>query len=145
MARNTIHIDALPEEVFETLLVPDDYAEWVVGTKEVRGADPDWPAVGSCFHHTVGVGPVDIRDVTRIETIDPPRRLVLIAKAGTAGDARVEIVLAAEGSGTELTIDEVPVSGPGEVAPDFLTEPAITARNAESLRRLKRLVEDGPA
>ncbi|MBW3657133.1 MAG: SRPBCC domain-containing protein [Actinobacteria bacterium] len=144
MAQNTVHIDAPPEEVFAALLVPEHYADWVVGTKEVRGADDDWPAVGSRLHHTVGVGPITVRDHTLVQTIEPPRRLVLLAKAGKLGDARVEIVLAADGDGTELTMDEVAVSGPGETVPDALTEPAIFSRNGESLRRLKRLVEEGP-
>lgn len=145
MAQNTVHIDAPPEEVFAALLVPDNYADWVVGTKAIRGADEDWPAVGSCLHHTVGAGPVTVRDHTRVEAIDPPKRLVLLAKAGTLGDARIEIVLAPVDGGTELSIDEVPLSGPGDPVPDVLTEPAIFTRNGESLRRLKRLVEEGRA
>lgn len=141
MAQNTVHIDASPEAVFDALLEADNYAEWVVGTKEIRGADADWPAIGSRFHHTVGAGGAQIRDHTVIEAMDRPRRLVLLAKAGNAGDARVELHLRPDGDGTELVIDESPVSGPGHDLPDFLTEPAIKTRNVESLRRLKRLVE----
>lgn len=141
MAQNKTRIDAPPEVVFDVLLQPESYGYWVVGSKDVRGADHDWPAVGSAFQHTLGAGPAEVRDETRITAIDPPNRLVLLAKAGTAGEARVELVLRPDGAGTEIVITEEPVSGPGTSLPGLLTDVPISARNIASLRRLKKLVE----
>ena len=58
MARNQRDIDAPPERVFAVLADPRCYPEWVVGSKEIRAADPGFPAPGTRFHHTVGVGPL---------------------------------------------------------------------------------------
>ncbi|HYH48339.1 MAG TPA: SRPBCC family protein, partial [Acidimicrobiia bacterium] len=89
MARTEATIQATPERIFEVLMDPDCYGEWVVGSKYIRGADPDWPAVGSRFHHVVGVGPLSISDHTKIEEIDPPRLLKLRARARPLGTALV--------------------------------------------------------
>jgi uncharacterized protein YndB with AHSA1/START domain len=145
MARNAITIDASPEDVFDALLEPESYAYWVVGSKEIRGVDADWPAVGSRFQHTQGAGPVEIRDYTEVEQCDPPRRLVLLARVRPATDARVQLnVRPSEGGGTEVEMIEEAIGAVAGSLPEFLTDPAITARNAESLRRLKQIVEEHP-
>ena len=72
---------------------PDSYAYWVVGSKRIRDADASWPAPGSRFHHTVGVGPLTVDDHTESLAADRPRRLVLRANARPLGVAKVEIEL----------------------------------------------------
>ena len=57
MARNETHIAAAPDAVFSVLSDPDAYGDWVVGSRRIRDADADFPAVGSKFHHQVGVPP----------------------------------------------------------------------------------------
>lgn len=142
MARNTITVAATPEEVFDTLLQPDHYGYWVVGAKDIRDVDPSWPAVGARFHHTQGVGPLQIRDYTEILELDRPNRLVLLARVRPATDARVELYLRpADDGGTEIEMVEEQVGQVGGSIPDALTDPAIEARNVESLRRLKELVD----
>lgn len=144
MARNEITIDATPEDVFAALLEPANYAYWVVGAKEINDVDPDWPAVGSRFQHTQGAGPIEIRDYTEVEVCDPPRRLVLLARVRPATDARVELnVRPSSDGGTEVEMLEEAVGAAAGTLPEFLTDPAITARNTESLRRLKEIVEGG--
>ena len=141
MARNQTFIDASPEEVFEVLADPDSYGEWVVGSKEIRDAEPEWPAQGSRFHHTVGLGPLTIRDHTSVEELERPRRLVLRAKTRPIGAARVELQLEPEGTGTRVTMLE---DSEGGFAGGLLA-PAMgllaRGRNVESLRRLKDLAE----
>lgn len=56
MARNRVHIDAAPEDVFAVLSKPGCYPEWVVGGAGVRDHDENFPEVGSRFHHKVGGG-----------------------------------------------------------------------------------------
>lgn len=108
MARNTVAITATPEDVFDVLIDPGTYADWVVGAKEVRTVDDDWPTVGSRFHHTQGAGPFGLRDYTELEALDRPRRIVLLARARPATDARVELHLRpGAGGGTEVeTVEE---------------------------------------
>ena len=54
MARNDIHVEAPPERVFEVLSDPESYGHWVVGSREIRGADPGFPGLGTKFDHSVG-------------------------------------------------------------------------------------------
>ena len=99
MARNEIHVNVAPAKVFAVLADPQSYATWVVGSKEVRGADSAWPAKGTRFHHTVGVGPINLKDHTSVEEVDPPRRLVLRTKVRPFAVARVVLELRPERGG----------------------------------------------
>ena len=54
-----------PEAVWGALADPGGYGYWVVGSKEIRDADPGWPAPGSRFHHTIGFGPFALDDHTQ--------------------------------------------------------------------------------
>ena len=145
VARNSTHIAASPERVFEVLSDPATYGYWVVGSKEIRGADPDWPHRGSRFHHTVGFGPLEIKDSTAVELYEPPRRLRLRAKARPLGTALVTLTLAPEDGGTRVTMVEDPADTLTALIFNPLTHLLVRGRNAESLRRLKELAEDGSA
>ena len=139
MAENTVHIDASPDEVFGFFADGSTYADWVVGAKEIRGVEGDWPAPGSSFHHSVGVGPAALKDRTEVLELDEPRRLVLDARAYPLGRAKVELVVEPEGSGTRVVMRERLRNVPGVV--NRLIDPLIHARNIESLRRLRSAIE----
>jgi uncharacterized protein YndB with AHSA1/START domain len=144
MARNRKFIDAPPEQVFAVLVDADSYGDWVVGSKEIRAADAAFPAPGSRFHHSVGIGRLLVKDHTEVLESDPPRRLKLEARARPLGSATVTLELAPLGTGTEVTMIE---DLSGHTAPlRFLPPVHLFARlrNAESLRRLKALVERRP-
>jgi len=142
MARNRVHIDAAPKDVFEVLSNPYCYPEWVVGASGVRDHDESFPAVGSRFHHKVGTWPLNVKDHTEVVEVDPPRRIVLKAKARPLGTATIEIALAESAGGTELTLEERPGDRlTAVVAGNPLADTALRVRNAEALARLKRLVE----
>ena len=141
MARTEATIQATPERVFEVLMDPDCYGEWVVGSKYIRGADPDWPAVGSRFHHVVGVGPLSVSDHTKIEEIDPPRLLKLRARARPLGTALVTLELKPSGTGTVVTMIEDPADPLTAFVFNPLTHWLTRRRNDEGLRRLARLAE----
>lgn len=143
MAENTTTIDATPEQVFDVLLDAWTYKDWVVGADEIRAVDPEWPAVGSKFHHTVGVGPAKTDDNTKVIAVDPPRRLVLEARARPAGVAHVEFLVEAnDEGGSTITIEEHPIDGPTTAIPDAITDVGLKLRNVETLRRLRNLVEE---
>ena len=141
MARNRIVIEAPRDRVFGVLSDPSSYGYWVVGSREVRAADSNWPAKGSKFHHTVGLGPLTIKDHTLVEEVDAPRSLVLRARSRPLGAARVAIHLESERGRTRVTMDEHPVGGLPVRLLAKVTDPLLHARNTKALQRLKALVE----
>ncbi len=143
MARNRILINAPRDRVFGVLSNPRSYAHWVVGSKEVRAAEADWPAKGTKFHHTVGFGPVTIKDHTLVEEVDPPRRLVLRARSRPLGAARIVLYLESESGRTRVTMDEHPVGGLPMRLLAKVVDPLLHGRNTRALQRLKSLAEAG--
>jgi uncharacterized protein YndB with AHSA1/START domain len=144
MARNQRLMPVAPERIFSVLAEPSSYGHWVVGSDTVRDADQGWPAVGTRFHHRVGFGPLKVNDHTEVLESDPPRRLVLLAKARPLfGTARVELDLERRGGGTLVTMVEdagdpltkLVIDGPARP----LTHLLIRRRNDTSLRRLEEL------
>jgi len=145
MARNRVHVHASPREVFEVLSDPHCYPEWVVGAAGIRDHDEDFPAVGTRFHHKVGSWPVGLSDHTEVLEIDPPRRIVLKAKARPLGTATIAIALRESAGGTEVAMEEVPGDRlTSLLAGNPIADTALLIRNAEALTRLKRLVEGTP-
>ncbi len=138
----TRHIDAPPTAVWAVLSDGWVYPTWVVGASRVRGVDPGWPEVGSRVHHSFGIWPAVISDTTEVLYSDPGRELVLKARGWPAGEANVRLVLAPDGAtGTQVSIEEDVVAGPGGLMPRVLRQPIIVPRNKEALRRLSYLVE----
>jgi uncharacterized protein YndB with AHSA1/START domain len=143
MATNHIQIAAPPDRVFAALANADNYGDWVVGSDVIRDADSTWPKVGSRFYHRVGVGPVKVNDHTEVLESDPPHRLVLHARARPLGTAEVGMRLTERDGGTYVTMTETAGDRLSRLALNRLTDPLIRLRNAESLRRLKRIAETG--
>ena len=73
----------------------------------------------------------------------PPHRLVMHARARPLGTARVTMLLAERDGGTAVTMIEVAGDRLSRLALNRLTDPLVHLRNAEALRRLKRIVETG--
>jgi uncharacterized protein YndB with AHSA1/START domain len=143
MARTETVTTASPQDVWDVLMDPDSYGHWVVGSSHIRAVDPDWPAPGSRFHHSVGLRPLTLSDHTCVVEIEPPRRLVLRAKARPLGTARVELILRPQGSGTHVTM----IEEPGDLFSRLImgnpvSQRLLKVRNEESLRRLRRLAEE---
>lgn len=141
MAIVNAHIAAEPQAVFDVLAEGWYYSDWVVGSSHVRAVEAHWPETGARLFHATGVWPVVARDETVVEEVEPPHRLVLTAKGRPLGIARVTIQLTANSGGTDVTIDEVPVAGPGKWTHNRVTDLVLARRNIETLARLKALVE----
>jgi uncharacterized protein YndB with AHSA1/START domain len=136
----SLEMDATPEEIFAVLSDGYVYDEWVVGSKRIRAVDPDFPAPGSQFHHTIGAGPVDIKDSSKVLEADPPKRLVLSVRFRPAGTATVELTLEPRDNGkTRVVMKETPESGAVR-ALALVTSLMLLVRNELSLWRLRRLV-----
>jgi uncharacterized protein YndB with AHSA1/START domain len=136
-------LHAPPERVFGVLADAGAYGAWVVGTEAIRDADDTWPAVGSRFHHRIGIGPLKLDDHTEAVALEPGRRIELHAKVRPWGTAWVGITLEprADGTATLVRMDE---DAADPVARVLLFNPVgallVKARNDVSLRRLEQVV-----
>ena len=139
MAVNERFMSAPPEAVWDALADPEGYRDWVVGSKRIRDADPTWPAPGSRFHHTIGVGPLTIDDHTESLEAVAPQRLRLRVKGRPLITAKVTMELERQAGGTLVRMQEDPDGTFRVLALNPLVQWATRLRNAESLKRLERL------
>jgi short-subunit dehydrogenase/uncharacterized protein YndB with AHSA1/START domain len=135
------YVAAPPAAVWAVLADGWLYANWVVGASRVRAVDADWPAPGSRIHHSMGVWPAVISDVSRSLEAEADRRIVVHAKGGPLGEARVELSIVAREDGCEVTMVEDATAGPGLALPRPARQQVIAARNREALRRLALVAE----
>lgn len=141
MATNRILVPVPTGTVFATLSDPRAYASFVVGTKRIRRFDPTWPAVGSAFHHTLGVGPLVLRDLSRVEEVQQNHRLVLRAQMRPLAVNRVAFRLRPIEQGSEIEVEEYAIEGPAAALWNPAFEGLMWLRNQLMLRRLRRVVE----
>jgi uncharacterized protein YndB with AHSA1/START domain len=141
VAVNEIEIAAPPEAVFDVLSDASLYAHWVVGAKEIRGADPGFPQRGTRFFHTVGVGPLTLKDHSTVLEFEPPRRMVLEACLRQLGSAIVTLDVHAQGAGSRIVMTERPGHGLPLRIGHKLGNLLLRGRNFLSLEQLKELVE----
>ena len=136
----SLEMEATPEEIFAVLADGYAYDDWVVGAKQIRAVDADCPAKGSQFHHAIGVGPIDIKDSSKVIEVDAPNRLVLSVRFRPAGTAVVELTMERiDDTRTRVVMKETPKSGAAR-ALALATAMMLLVRNEWSLRRLRRLV-----
>jgi hypothetical protein len=128
-----------PEVVWDVLARPGSYGYWVVGSKQIRDADPDWPAPGSKFHHTIGLGPFKVRDHTESLDARRPAELRLRAKGRPLGTAVVSLSLIPRSGGTVVRMTENPDGLTALLAFNPLVHLFTMGRNEESLMRLEEL------
>jgi uncharacterized protein YndB with AHSA1/START domain len=128
-----------PAAIWDALADPDAYGFWVVGSKLIRDADPDWPAPGAKFHHTVGVGPFTVSDHTTSLDALAPRRLQIRAKGRPLGTARVTLEMTPKDGGTLVRMTETPDGPTALLNVNPVIHVFTKARNAESLMRLEEL------
>jgi uncharacterized protein YndB with AHSA1/START domain len=128
-----------PEAIWGVLADPAGYEYWVVGSRAIRDAEPEFPAPGSKFHHTLGFGPLTLSDHTEVLAADPPRLLRLRAKGRPLGTATVEMELMPADDGTVVRMSENPDGLYAPLALNPLAHVVTKLRNAESLMRLEEL------
>jgi len=141
---STVHhtFDRPIADVFAALVDPHTYPEWLVGAKEMRAVDADWPAPGSSFHHRVGlVGPLTLDDTSSALEVEVPSRLVLEVRARPFGRARVTFALTSPTPGsTEVRFSEEPIGAARVVAP--VAAALAQVRNRRSLEHLDRFLRE---
>jgi hypothetical protein len=127
--------------VWEVLADGWTYSQWVVGNSRMRAVDKNWPAPGSAIKHSIGVWPFVIDDETVSERCLPERELVILAKLGPVGGARVTLRLIDLPDGCRVEMSEVPAQGPMNLLPDQVAELGMDVRNRECLWRLENLAK----
>ncbi|WP_371400570.1 SRPBCC family protein [Kribbella sp. NBC_00662] len=145
MSENEWVVRASAADVFAVLGDGSSYAGWVVGAARVRSVDDGFPAIGTSLHHSVGVWPFLLNDVTTVEDFEPDHRLVIKVRAWPAGAGRVEFVATARPDGCLLVMREQAVEGPANRLPSAVVDPVLHWRNSETLRRLAYLAESRAA
>src|SRR5215210_5372836 len=95
-----------PEAVWDVLADAGSYGYWVVGSKVIRDAEPEWPQEGSKFHHTIGVGPIKVSDHTVALESHRPRIFRLRAKGRPLGTATVTLRMTPKDGGTVVQMNE---------------------------------------
>jgi uncharacterized protein YndB with AHSA1/START domain len=140
MTEVTRLVNAEPAEVFATLADGWTYPLWVVGASHMRAVDPEYPAVGSRLHHSVGLWPLLIEDTTEVVEVEPDRRLVLHARAWPTGTARIQLELLPAPGGTMVRMAEAATSGPAALLPGVMQSLMLAPRNREALARLDDVV-----
>jgi uncharacterized protein YndB with AHSA1/START domain len=106
VAENECFIGAPPERVFSVLADAHSYEHWVVGAQAVRHADAAWPDVDSHLYHSVGIGPVTLKDNTKVLESVSPSYLHLEARDRPFGIVHVEFDVAAERVGSRIRLRE---------------------------------------
>jgi len=141
VSENTIDVSASPEQVFDVLDDAYAYSKWVVGARRIRSVDPEWPAVGTRFHHAVGVEGAELHDWSRVCERDRPRHLDLEVRFRPTGIARVTIDVEPTSDGARILLGESPTGGPAALLPAWVSGPLLRGRNWLSLQRLRHEVE----
>jgi uncharacterized protein YndB with AHSA1/START domain len=144
VAQNECFINAVPERVFSVLADPHSYDQWVVGAQEIRHADASWPREGSRLYHSIGIGPVKLKDNTKVVDSSPPSYLHLEARARPFGIAHVEFHVTASDGGSHVRLREYVVSPHFLAALNPLLAPLVRRRNAATLSRLTDVVTGSP-
>jgi hypothetical protein len=137
----TRDIRASRRQVWDVMADGWTYSQWVVGNSRMRAVDPNWPEPGSTILHSIGVWPLVISDETVAEKSVPLDELVLHAKGGPFGGARVVLRLSDIPDGCRVVMEEFPVSGPAALLPSRLSDIAAWPRNRETLWRLGALAQ----
>jgi len=132
---------ASPEAVWSALSEGWSYATSVVGASRIRDVDRTWPERCARIHHSISAWPFMLNDTTRVLHAEPKRAMTLQAKAQVAGHARVQLLVAPEGTGSVITQRKDVSHGLGRLAPLPLRWSAIAPRNRDCLRRVALLAE----
>jgi hypothetical protein len=133
--------DVSRTRMWGVVIDPETYPRWLLGAEAIREVDDSWPAVGSRFHHRVGLGPLTLADNSEVLAIDEGAMLRLQVRARPFIAAVVTFHIVGGDGTCVVTMEEEPARRIiGNVVRPVL-DPMIHVRNHRSLRRLDELVD----
>lgn len=139
---NETWFNTTPEAIWRYIGDAHTYPDWVVGAAESRKVVGDYPKPGATLHHTQGVPKIGLKDTSTVIDAVPPSDLELEVRVRPLAVNGVRFTLRSDGNGrTHVTMLEWPKSGIAHRLLGPLFVPALKVRNAETLRRLKKLSE----
>jgi len=140
MALHNIIVRAHPKDVWEVLADPYSYQRWVMGTKRIVQADPDWPEPGSAFEYEAGFGPLKFRGRTMARGRDETSHLEIEADAKVLA-ARVAISVRPWGDDSLVILEEHWIRGSYLLLENPLVDLALNIRNRVMVKHLAREVQ----
>jgi hypothetical protein len=141
-SRNETWFEAKPEQIWRYVGDATTYPDWVVGAAEARKVEGPYPEPGSTLHHTQLVPKIGLKDTSSVVSSEAPRDLELEVRIRPFAVNGVRFILDGDGNGrTHVTMLEWPKYGFVARLMGPLFVPALQFRNAETLRRLKKLAE----
>ncbi|MBB5936155.1 SRPBCC family protein [Streptomyces zagrosensis] len=141
MAERHVLIQRPPQAVWDVLSDGNLYSQWVVGTHDSKEADPAWPAEGANLRYSIRIGPTTLHNETVVRICEEPHTLELESKAGWLGTARIAIRVRRWATGSLVTLDEHPLSGPGARLHNSVIDAFLQLRHRSMLDRLAKVVE----
>ncbi|WP_165989852.1 SRPBCC family protein [Streptomyces sp. YIM 98790] len=144
MATRTILVKRPPRAVWALLSDRNRYADWVIGARDSRPLEGDWPEVGASLQYVLKIGPWRLSGRTLVRHSEPPRLLELEAQRGRLGSARIALEVRPWGDASLVILDEHPLTGPGGRMHSPLDEALLQLRHRRMLRLLARAAERYP-
>lgn len=133
-------IDAPIKHIWAVLADGWSYANWVVGTAHIRDVEDGWPRPGAKLHHTSGLWPLEIHDLTVVLRAEPPNLLIVQPRLWPLGRGAVTIRLQPVNAGrTRVALAEDFDRGPLRWMLTRVNDLLLHRRNAQALRRLEDL------
>jgi carbon monoxide dehydrogenase subunit G len=139
-----IHIDAPPEKVWETIMDPQRFGDWVTIHRNTHCADSGPPRKGMAMEQTLCLRGANFKVKWRLASCDAPRRAEWVGKGPMGSNASTIYELAGRGGGTDFHyVNEFKAPGGplGAVASKVLVGGVPEREAHASLERLRKLLE----
>ncbi len=144
--RAEIHIDAPPEKVWEVIMDPHRFDDWVTIHRGIQRADPGPPHQGMEVEQTLCLRGVNFKVKWTLTQFDPDRSATWEGRGPAHSYARTAYKLSDRGGGTHFEYEnefKAPGGFLGKAASRVLVGGQPQKEANESLKQLKALLEDG--
>ena len=144
--RDQMDVNAPIERVWETVMDPDRFSEWVTIHRSLANVSGDRSAPGATMDQELSMRGVTVKVHWELEEVDPPRLAVWRGRgpAGSEAVTRYELSGGTDGAPTHfdyLNDFSTPGGRLGAMAGRLVVGSASQKEAAQSLARLKALLE----
>lgn len=145
--RNTLHLDAPPDRVFDLMADHERYPDWVAIVEESRLVEGDRVEAGAVYEEESDLGPFRSTSRWEVTEFEPPRRQVHVGEL-PFGPVELTITFEPDGDGGTRLEHVVELTAFPRVRPlGWLLERLVLVRTfesdmEESLEAFETLVEE---